>query len=223
MLAPVVDPLQRRPLRRSNSVPRLDGRRAPGPFLRTPTRAVSTGADGAWLGPPTPRVRRRRPRLRSSCSHCSACSARGCRPAPEIDTGRAGHRRGFLGRWDLEMGALVSTGVRRSRLLPGRRTSCQDPYPYFDGSARAGPGVARAAPRRDDGHRLRRGDRGLQRHDDVLVVQRGDRTVPRVPGAARGRRHQRVIEQHRDELPFSDQLPSFDPPTTPRTAGCSCA
>ena len=32
-----------------------------------------------------------------------------------------------------------------------------------------------------------------------------------------------LIEEHRDELAFSDQLPSFDPPSTPTSAGCSCA
>ncbi len=63
-----------------------------------------------------------------------------------------------------------------------------DPYPYFEHLRGAVPGAARAAPRRGDGHRIRRGDRGVPRHRDVLVVQLGDRTVPRLPGPARRRR-----------------------------------
>lgn len=30
-----------------------------------------------------------------------------------------------------------------------------------------------------------------------------------------------LIEEHRDELPFSDQLPTFDPPSTLPTGNCS--
>ena len=29
-----------------------------------------------------------------------------------------------------------------------------------------------------------------------------------------------IIDAHRDELPFSDQLPTFDDRSTPPTAGC---
>ena len=77
---------------------------------------------------------------------------------------------------------------------------------------RAVPGAARAAPRRGDGHRLRRSDRGVPRHRDVLVVQLRDRTVPRLPGTARRRRRQRA---HRgaprraaDERPAPDPRPA---------------
>ena len=65
-----------------------------------------------------------------------------------------------------------------------------DPYPYFEALRAKCPVTARTASRRDDGDRLRRGGRGLQRRRDVLVVQLGDRSVPRVPGPARGPRYQ---------------------------------
>ena len=58
--------------------------------------------------------------------------------------------------------------------------------------AGAVPSAARAASRRGDGHGIRRGDLGVSRHCDVLVVQLGDRAVPGLPGAARRRRRQRA-------------------------------
>ena len=80
--------------------------------------------------------------------------------------------------------------LRRDRLLP-RPALVADPYPYFEHLR------AQCPVQREPHHDvvmvtgLRRSDRGLPRHRDVLVVQLGDRTVPRVPGPARGRRRQR--------------------------------
>ena len=52
--------------------------------------------------------------------------------------------------------------------------------------ALARAGVARAAPRRRHGDRVRRSDVGLQQRRRVLVVQHRGRSVDEVPGAARG-------------------------------------
>ena len=90
-----------------------------------------------------------------------------------------------------------------------------DPYPYLEAHARGLPGAPRGAPRRHDGDGLGGGRRRLQRRGDLLVVHLGDRTVPRLPGPARGQGDDvtDLIAQYRDELPFSDQLPTLDPPT----------
>ena len=53
---------------------------------------------------------------------------------------------------------------------------------------------------------------GLQRRRDVLLLHFGDRSVPRLP-CPLGDEVTGLIEKHRDELPFSDQLPTLDPPT----------
>ena len=89
----------------------------------------------------------------------------------------------------------------------------QDPYPYYEYLRDARPGVARAASRCRHGHRVRRSDGGLQRPRDVLVLQHG--RAGRSPSSrfrSRATTSATIIEEHRDELPFSDQLPSFDPP-----------
>ena len=57
--------------------------------------------------------------------------------------------------------------------------------PVLRGAARRGSDPPRDAPRRADGDRLRRGAADLQRRRVVLVVHRGHRPVPRLPGAAR--------------------------------------
>ena len=82
--------------------------------------------------------------------------------------------------------------LRRRSTSSATTTFVADPYPYFEHLRGAVPGAARAAPRRRDGHGLRRSDRGTARHRDVLVVQLGDRTLPRVPGPARRRRRERA-------------------------------
>ena len=101
------------------------------------------------------------------------------------------------------------------------QTLVADPYPYFEFMREQCPVRREPQPRRRDGDGLRRGDRGVPRHRDVLVVQLGHRTVPGFPGAARRRRRQRA---HRaaprrapDERPAPDARPAR---CTPRTAGC---
>ena len=84
--------------------------------------------------------------------------------------------------------------------------------PVLGGAAHQVSGDARTAPRRDDGDRLRRGGRGLQRRRDVLVVHLGDRPFPGFPVPLEGDDVSELIEKHRDELPMSDQLITFDPP-----------
>ena len=58
-------------------------------------------------------------------------------------------------------------------------------------------------------------------HGDVLVLQhRGGPFVP-FPVPLEGDDISAIIEEHRDELPFSDQLPVVRPArSTPTTAGC---
>ena len=63
------------------------------------------------------------------------------------------------------------------------------------------------------GHRVRRG------RSPSTTTRRPGRTATRLAGrSSRCRSRSRattsptIIEEHRDELPFSDQLPSFDPP-----------
>ena len=98
------------------------------------------------------------------------------------------------------------------RLLPGPGAR-RRPVPVLRVPPRAVPGAARAAPRRRDGHGLRRGDRGVPRHRDVLVVQLGHRTVPRVSRfRSSATTSASSSSEHRDELPMSDQLPTLDPP-----------
>jgi hypothetical protein len=46
---------------------------------------------------------------------------------------------------------------------------------------------------------------------------------PGFPVALDGDDVNALIEQHRHELPMSDQLLTFDPPVQPRTVRCSCA
>ena len=93
------------------------------------------------------------------------------------------------------------------------RTLWQDPYPYYEYLRAHGPvwrephhGVVMVTG-------LRRSDGGLQR------PPRRSRRATRSPGRSRewpvpleGDDISEIIEQYRDVLPFSDQLPSFDPP-----------
>ena len=92
-----------------------------------------------------------------------------------------------------------------------------DPYSYLRAPG-AVPG--RPEPHHDvrDGDRLRGSARRVPRHGDVLVVQLGDRSVPGVPRAARGRRRQRA---HRasprraaDERPAARRSIRRSTPTT---------
>ena len=86
---------------------------------------------------------------------------------------------------------LTGDRLRRDRLLPRQRAHRRS-LPVLRLAALAVPGAARAAPRRDDGDRVRGGGRGVQRHRDVLVVQLAHWAVPRFPRGARGRRRQRA-------------------------------
>ena len=101
--------------------------------------------------------------------------------------------------------------LRRDRLLRRQRGRAR-PVPVLRAPPREVPGAARAPSRRRHGHRLRRGDRGPPRHRDVLVVQLGDRAVPRLPGPARRRRrdraHRRPPRRAADERPAPDARPA---------------
>ena len=89
-----------------------------------------------------------------------------------------------------------------------------DPYPYYEALRQQCPVTREEPPRRHHGDRLGRGLRGAERRRDVVLVHLGDRPVSRLSGPARGLDDiTELIEQHRDELPFSDQLPTLDPPT----------
>jgi cytochrome P450 len=53
---------------------------------------------------------------------------------------------------------------------------------------------------------------GLSRHRHLLVVQLGERPVPGFPVPLSGDDVSALIEKHRDELPFNDQITTMDPP-----------
>ena len=153
-----------------------DRRAAPrGPSPRTASRCSPGSAS-----PPTTRST-----ASSSARWCSkASSDRADEIAADLGASCSRPRSGA----DADRAVTHPEGTRRERLrrpTSTRSTSSAtttfvaDPYPYFEHLRGAVPGAARAAPRRRDGHRLRRGDRGVPRHRDVLVVQLGDRTVPR--------------------------------------------
>ena len=101
--------------------------------------------------------------------------------------------------------------LRRGRLLRRQRGRAR-PVPLLRAPAREVPGAARAPSRRRDGHRLRRSDRSAPRHRDVLVVQLGDRPVPRLPGPTarrrRDRTHRRAPRRAADERPAPDARPA---------------
>ena len=96
--------------------------------------------------------------------------------APRVHTGRPRRRRGWSGTVS-DYDAIDFFTDESSSPTRGQ---------YLGLRARLPPRAARAASQRDDGHGLRRSDRGLPRHRKLLVVQLGERTVPRVPGRARG-------------------------------------
>ncbi len=79
------------------------------------------------------------------------------------------------------------------------------------------PGLEGTAPQRLDGHRLGGGQRGGRRCRPLLVLHRGDRPplppgFPPVPPVEGRDDVAELIAQHRNELPFFDQLPALDPP-----------
>jgi len=87
-----------------------------------------------------------------------------------------------------------------------------DPYPYFDA-------VRSVSPVWQEPHY---GVYMVTGHDEALAVYNDSTTFSscnvvsgpfvRFPEPLEGDDVNDVIERHRDELPFSDQLPSFDPP-----------
>ena len=137
----------------------------------------------------------------------------GARPRTPAEVEAAAHiiERGLLGRIR-DWSRCERPRLRRDRLLP-RPALYQDPYPYYEYVREHGP-VWREPHR---GVVMITGfDEAMEVYNDpavVLVVQHRERAVHEVPGPARGRRHRaRSSSEYRDELPFSDQLPSFDPP-----------
>ena len=94
------------------------------------------------------------------------------------------------------------------------RRLTDDPYPFYEALRNKCPVEPRGPLRRHDGDRLAGGRRRLQRRGDVLVLHLGDRSVSRVSRyRSEGDDVTELIEKHRDEIPFSDQLPTLDPPT----------
>ena len=88
-----------------------------------------------------------------------------------------------------------------------------DPYPYFEALR------AECPVRREPHHDVvmvtgyDEAIAGLQRHRDAS--RRAPRSPARSPGSrcrSRATTSPTLIEQHRDELPMSDQLPTLDPP-----------
>ena len=63
-----------------------------------------------------------------------------------------------------------------------------------------------------DGHRLAGSCRCVQRQPRRSRRALGDRTVPGFPVPIGRRRRTGLIGEHRDGLPFSDQVPTMDPP-----------
>ena len=95
-----------------------------------------------------------------------------------------------------------------------------DPYPYFEFLRSECP--VRREPHHDvvmvTG--LEEAVEVYRDSDDVLVVQLGDGSVPRLPVALEGDDVSALIAEHRDELPMSDQLPRWIRRCTPITARC---
>ena len=88
-----------------------------------------------------------------------------------------------------------------------------DPYPYFDAVRAASPVWQEPHYGVLHGDRPRRGHVGLQRLGALLVVQRGERPVrARSPSRSRATTSPTSSSATATMLPFSDQLPSFDPP-----------
>src|SRR3954452_5384848 len=87
-----------------------------------------------------------------------------------------------------------------------------DPYPYFDALREEGP------VRREPHH----GVVMVTGYDEASAIYQDDAPLsscnpvsgpfPGFPVPLEGDDVSELIEQHRDELPFSDQLPTFDPP-----------
>ena len=78
------------------------------------------------------------------------------------------------------------------RLLPRRQRCSSDPYPYFDHLRSQCP--VRREPHHDVVMVTGYDEAMAVYHDtaDLLVVQLGHRSVPRLPRPARGRRRQRA-------------------------------
>ena len=122
--------------------------------------------------------------------------------APRVHTGRPRRRRGWSG--------TVSDYDAIDFFTDDSLVA--DPYPYFD-------------------YLRERAPCGAEQHHDVMMVTGYDEAIavyhdtasfsscnsvsgpfPGFPVPLEGDDVSALIEQHRDDLPFSDQLPTFDPP-----------
>ena len=101
---------------------------------------------------------------------------------------------------------FASIDLFRDKDLP------HDPYPFYEWVREQGPVLVLPALGRLAGHRVRGSRRRVPRPGDLVVVQHRQRTFPGFSVPLEGDDITDIIEAHRDELPFSDQLPSFDPP-----------
>ncbi len=193
-------------------LPRVDRRRAGRPGDPGRVRAV------ARLGPTTDVAVPGSAGLRR-CRHRSrghGGAARGLRRAPAI--GRRDRRR----RAHHRAGAVRSRAFRKEHRVSGSefdavdffraKSLYQDPYPYYEYL-------------RDQGPVWREPHHGVVMvtgYQEAMSVYRDSATFsscntvsgpfPGFPVPLVGDDVSALIEEYRDELPFSDQLPTFDPP-----------
>ncbi len=117
--------------------------------------------------------------------------------------------RAVTTQWDKMNDAIFDYDAIDFSVEPARRR----PVPVLRLAASTVSSAPRATARRLHGHRVRRGMCCVHRYRHVLVVQFGTGPFPGFPVPLAGRDDvSELIEQHRDELPFSDQLTTMDPP-----------
>ena len=183
-------------------------------FIETEIMGASGGSQFPEIAKKASLGRGGRPRKRSPRSR--SCVPTGVVHCPERSSpSTAAGRPTAVNEAAMTTTDFSATDLFRDRELP------ENPYPFYDWVREQGRSGTTRSGTSGSSPALRGSNRHLPRPAVVVELQHRQRPVQEDVGPLEGDDITQIIEEHRDELPFSDQLLSFDPPST-RAPRCSC-